>query len=223
MAIFGKERTFEEITGMSEEDFRARAEELKTLKDREAARDAETAEMKTQLEQTKAALQALQNPEPAPNSNDPKKPTGFYEDPDKAFAERIAPTALHTLNLAARVEALTAREKFSKEYTLWGAEIDDMIAKHQNVADKGNPDFYKNVVDIVKGRHLSDILEAERKGQSLFTEGASGAHVGSSSESNFNLSSDQINAAKRLGMTPKEFSDNYNAIAEARGVRVGNA
>lgn len=223
MAIFGKERTFEEITGMTEEEFKATAAELKTAKATAAAKEAEIATFKTQLEETRTALTALQNPEPPPNSADPKKPTGFYEDPDRAFAERIAPTAQHTLNLAARVEEMTARQKYSREYTLWGAEIDDMVAKHHNIADKGNPALYENIVNIIKGRHATEIEEAARKGQSLFTEAGSGGHIGSSSETNYNLSKDQIEAAKRMGMKPEEFAAQYSEVMAARGVRTGNA
>lgn len=221
--MFGKEKTFEETTGMTEDAFKAKVAELDALKAADATRAAEATEMKTQLQQTKDALLALQNPEPKPNPNELRRPTGFYEDPELAFAERIAPTAQHTLNLAARVEAMDARTKYAREYTLWGKELDEIITKHPNLADKGNPEFYTNIVNIVKGRHMSEVLEAERKGQSLFTEGASGAHVGGSSESNLNLSKQQLDAAKRMGMKPEEFAENYNAIMESRGVRTGNA
>lgn len=220
--MFGKEKTFEEITGMTEDEFKAQSAEVKRLKDVQAAKDAELAETRSGLDQVRAELAALQQPKPT--ISDIKKPTSFYEDADAAFNDRIAPFAEHTLRTSAELAELKARNKFDREYKKWGKEIDDMVANHKNMADRGNPGLYENIVNIVKGRHLEEVLEAERKGESFFVESGSAAHVGGSQkDATHGLSKDQLDAAKRLGMSTEEFASNYNAILESRGQRVGNA
>jgi hypothetical protein len=221
--MFGKEKTFQEITGMTEDEFKAQAAEVKALRDSQTAKDAEIAEFRDSLAQTKADLASLRNPAPVQNNNEARKPASFYEDAEQAFTDRIAPLAQHTLSTNARLEQMMARQKFGREYQLWGKEIDAMVDAHQNMAEKGNPALYENIVNIVKGKHMDEILEAERKGSSLFTESGSSANVGSSSEKSLGLNNDQIAAAKRMGMTPEEFSSNYNAVMESRGMKVGHA
>jgi hypothetical protein len=220
--MFGKEKTFEEITGMTEDEFKAQSAEVKRLKDTQAAKDAELAETRSGLDQVRAELAALQQPKPVVTGE--KKPASFYEDAEQAFNDRIAPFAEHTLRTSAELAEMKARQKFDREYKKWGKEIDDMVSGHKNLAERGNPALYENIVNIVKGRHLEEVLEAERKGESFFVESGSAAHVGGSQiDSSHGLSKDQIDAAKRMGMTPEDFSSNYNAILESRGQRVGNA
>jgi hypothetical protein len=221
--MFGKEKTFQEITGFTEDEFKSKVAELDQIKASQAAKDAELAETRSGLDQIKAELSALQSKQAAPVDGQ-KKPASFYEDADAAFNDRIAPFAEHTLRTSAELAELKSRQKFSREYQLWGDEIEKMVSAHTNLADKGNPALYENIVNIVKGKHMGEILEAERKGQSLFVESGSSSNVGSStSDTTHGLSKDQLDAAKRLGMTAEEFSTNYNAVLESRGQRVGHA
>jgi len=222
--MFTKEKSFKEITGFTEDEFKAKVAELDSIKAAQAAKDAELAETRSGLDAVRAQLAELQATPKVSPVNEPKKPTSFYEDAEAAFNDRIAPFAEHTLRTSAELAELKARAKFDREYKKWGKEIDEMVSGHKNMADRGNPALYENIVNIVKGKHLEEILEAERKGEGFFVESGSSSNIGGSSkDSTYGLSKDQIDAAKRLGMTTEEFASNYNAVLESRGQRVGNA
>lgn len=222
--MFGKEKTFQEVTGYTEDEFKAKVGEVDTLKTKNTELESKLSTMETEFTFVKDQLKALQSPPEPPKPGAPSKLTDFYVDPDKAFAERMAPLAQHTLQTNASLEALRAEGRHQREYQLWGKEIREIADKHPDLAQRGTAEFYDNVIAMVKGRHTDEILEAERKGQSLFTEPGSGAHVGGSvKDETFGLSRAQLDSAKRLNMTPEEFSTQYNSIMEARGVRIGSA
>lgn len=221
--MFGKEKTFQEITGMTEEEFRAQSEEFKTLK---AAREADSTKLTEQenaITELRNSLQALSKP-PEKKEEGSTAPTSIYADEDRAWQERLGPLAVANFKTAARLEELEARSRHAMEYKLWGKEIDEMVKGHQNLADKSNPALYDNIVNIIRGKHMDEILEAERKGQSLFTESASGHSIGgSATDTTFGLTPEQLDAARKQGIPPEEFAKNYRDLMEARGIRVANA
>lgn len=206
-----KEPTFEETFGMSKETFDERMRESAENKTKLSALET-TVEGFSSL---RAELDALKVP---PQQQQRQEPTNFFENPDQAFGERMAPVAAVALNSQARVEEMIARSKYGKDFQLWGKEIETLLAEHPNMADKGNPKFYENVVNMVRGRHATEIEESARKGQSYFTEQPGGSGTGGANETPESKLSDAERAsAKRLGMTPEEFLSNQAHVFSSYG------
>lgn len=202
-----KEPTSQDLIGLTREQLEAKLQEGADAK-------AKLTEIETQLssgfDELRASLAALKAP-PAPvTTPQTQEPTAFWVDPDKAYIERATPLANLSLTTAAKVELIDARNRYSREFALWGKELQDIIDNEPNIATKTNPQFYKNIVDMVTGRHAKDIDEAARKGQSLFTESAGGGLPGGSSDdpkaaARARLSPEQKAAAARFKMTEDEF------------------
>jgi hypothetical protein len=204
-----EEPTFEEVFGMSKEAFDAKMAGADA--DRAKVTELETKvagidDLRTQLEALKA--------KPAPQQGERPAPTNFFEDPDKAFGERLAPLAAVALQTQAGLAEMNARNRFGKDFTRWGEEINTLAASHTNLADKGNPQFWENIVNMIRGRHAGEIEESAAKGQFYFTEQPGGAGGGGSSESpESKLSDAELKAAKAFGMTAKEFLDGQAYVA----------
>lgn len=202
------EEEFQETFGMTRAEFDAERAEAKAQKERADALELKQNETSTSLSTLQSELAALKAP---PQNRQTPEPTNFFENPDQAFSERVAPVAAAAMHSNARVEEMIARSKFGKEFTRWGTEIDALIASHGNLSDKCNPAFYANIIDMVKGRHAAEIEESAHKGQFFFTEQPGGGSPGSSADDvNHGLSNEQIASAKRMGMSPKEFRENLD-------------
>jgi hypothetical protein len=209
---FGKktpEEEFKETFGMTREEFDAERAEAKAQKDRADKLEAKQTETATTLTDLQTQLAALKAPR---RENNTPEPTNWFEDPDKAINERMAPVAAAALTSGARVEEMIARSKFDKDFKKYGKEIDDLIKSHQSLTDKNNPAFYENVVNIVRGRHVAEIEEAALKGTAYFTEqpGGGGAGGGEADDKDFGLSKEQVAAAKRMNMTLKDFRESLD-------------
>lgn len=216
MGLFGsgaKDPTFEEVFGMSKEAFDA-------MKAEGEANKAKVAELSTkvgEIDDLRTQLEALKA-KPAPQSGERPEPTNFFADPDKAFGERIAPLAAVALQTQAGLAEMNARNRFGKDFSRWGEEIATLSAQHTNLADKGNPQFWENIVNMVRGRHAGEIEESAAKGQFYFTEQPGGSGGGGSSESpESKLSAAELKAASKFGMTAKEFLDAQNYVTSSYG------
>lgn len=223
---FGKktpEEEFKETFGMTREEFDAERAEAKKQKERSDALEAQQTATSTTLTDLQTQLAALrEGAKPKPTT---QEPTEFFADPEAAIRERMAPVAAAALQSGARVEEMIARNKFSKDFTKYGKEIEDLIKSHASLADKNNPAFYENVVNIVRGRHVAEIEEAALKGTAYFTEqpGGGGAGGGGEDDKDFGLSKEQIAAAARMNMTPKQFKENLDYTMNSYGHTKGAA
>jgi hypothetical protein len=205
------EKTFEEQFGMTREAFDARMKEA----DEARAKVTELESKVAGIDDLRSQLEALKAPKTEPKQNEP---TNWYENPDLAMNERMAPVVQHTLNTNARLEEMSARQRFDRDFKRWGSEIEGLIKQHPHLADKGNPTFYENIVNIVRGRHAQEIEESAAKGQFYFTEQPGGGAAGGSSESpESKLSASELSSAKRLGMTPAEFLKNQEYVFNRYG------
>jgi len=214
-----------ELMGMTKEELAAKlaegAEAKAKLADIEAG-------MNTGFSELRASLEALKAPPAPPVERNNPDPTNFFENPDQAFNERMAPLAGATLRTQGRLEMMEARQRYTKDFHLWGKEITDLIDSEQNLYNKTLPNFYENCVNIVRGRHAKEIEESAAKGISLFTEPAGGGMPGGVSDdpkaaSVARLSQDQLTAAKRFGMTPAEFADNLAYVESSYGHTKGGS
>jgi hypothetical protein len=217
MAWGNKEKTFEEEFGMSRADFDQKMKEAKDAKDAletERTRISALEARGSELDTLKAELAALRAPSTAPTRTEP---TNFFEDPDKAMNERLAPLAGVAMSTKASLEEMRARDNFRKDFTLWGKEINDLMAKEPDHL-KANPVFWENAINMVRGRHAAEIEEGSRKGQNFFTEQPGGGTVGGSNDSpESKLTPEEVRAAQRLGMTPKEFLENQTYVLTQYG------
>lgn len=210
-------KDFQEEFGMSREDFDARmkeASESKAGREADAARIAALEARGTELDSLKSELASLKAPR---QEQQRQEPTNFFEDPDKAMGERMAPLAGVAVRSAARMEEMIARNKFQKDFSRWGKEIDELMAKEQDSL-KANPVFWENAINMIRGRHAAEIEESAQKGQFYFTEQPGGGTVGGNNDApESKLSAEELRSAQRLGMTPKEFVQNQAEVYELYG------
>jgi hypothetical protein len=222
--MWGDKPDPKDILGMTPEELQAKLAEGAEAKAKLA--EIETS-MATNFNELKASLDALKAPAPKPPTEE-RTPTNFWENPDQAFLDRALPIANHTMGLAARVEQMEAKAKYAKDFQLWGDEINKLIESETNLANKGNPVFYENVVNIVRGRHAAEIEESARKGTSLFTEPVSGGVPGGHNDdpkalAAAKLTDEQLKYAKRFGMTADEFAANLAYVENSYGHTKGSS
>lgn len=211
MAWLNKEKTFEEEFGMSREDFDTKMREAQEAKDKIADLEAKVSGM----DDIRTQLEALRAPRVEPTRSEPKN---FFEDPEGAMNERVAPVANAAINSNARVEEMIARSKYAKDFARYGSEIDGLAAKEANTF-RANPVFWENLINMVRGRHASEIEESALKGERFFTEqpGGSGSGTGSNDSPESKLSPEELRSAKRLNMTPAEFLENQTYVMTQYG------
>lgn len=196
---------FQETFGMSRADFDALKVKAEAAEAKVAEYEAKQTATETTLSSLQTELAALKTPR---QQNQQQEPTNFFENPEQAISERLAPTNNLALHSLARVEESIARNKFEKDFRKYGKEIEEAIKNHGVLADKANPMFYENVVNLVRGRHVHEIEESAHKGEHFYSEQpGGGAPGGDPEDKNFGLSSEQIASAKRQGMSPKEFRE----------------
>lgn len=97
--------------------------------------------------------------------------TDFWENPDKAFAERTQPLLISTMVANAQVARMAAKStlqsKFIKTakgtisllrlWERWESEIDKAIGGVP-LAARTNPQTWLNMFDYVKGQHLEELM-----------------------------------------------------------------
>jgi hypothetical protein len=170
-----------------------------------------------------AALNAkVDSFKPAPPPAKTTELTSVLDNEDAAFSQRLTPIILQNLEIEARLNLANVKQEYTTEGfgDLW-KECEPEIVRELNASEltapdgkggiarkRGNPEYIRNVVDMVLGR------AARKKGlrfdgakSTFFIEGA-----GSGSESTESRNADtegltpaQIRAARNMKITPAEY------------------
>jgi hypothetical protein len=184
------------------------AEALKPFQDRQTALEAELVEAR----------------KPRP---DPSTPTmvSVLEDEDTAFAQRLTPFLQKQFEIEARLSYADVEKEYkSLGYgDLWEknrAEIEKELSgakvvgfdevKKQWVPIRGNPDFIRNVANMVIGRTiLKEGIKYSSKESKFFLEDATGetSFISRKPAETEGLTAKQIAAAKRLKIPLKEYRE----------------
>lgn len=148
---------------------------------------------------------------------EPQEVPSVFENETAAINYRIAPVALRQLELEARVvlseiKGEYAAAGFGDMWTALDGDIRKVLNESPLVGGdgkpvRGNPDYIRNVVDMVFGR------AARQKGvkfrgtgsdQTFFLEGANGDAGGANAEPADGLTSKQRRIFERMGIDPKD-------------------
>lgn len=202
--------------GMTKEEFESKMQEAQTAREADAAKIADLETKVSGIDELRTQLAALRAPRQETRTQD--EPTNFFEDPEKRMTERLNPIAGVAIDTKASLEEMRARNKFGKDFSRWGTEIDKIMEAESSV-NKANPLFWENCINMVRGRHAAEIEESAQKGQYFFTEqpGGSGSGTGSNDSPESKLSPEELKSAKRLGMTPAEFFENQTYVMTQYG------
>lgn len=172
----------------------------------------------TELNNVKNALTALQTkPTATPVNNEPPKgPASIFDNEDQAFADRMGPLALTTLQNAARLARMTAESNITAKpvdrYILgkYKAEYDALVAT-LGLQAQTNEVAYYNCFKIVKADHVDELTDAAKKGTDLFSEApANGAPPVVTS--NGELTDEQKRMAKKFGISDADYKKSLSAI-----------
>jgi hypothetical protein len=173
--------------GLTPAQIREAIQAKKDLETKLAAQSTELSTVKTSLgqlegtfNQTKAKLEELEaNTNRRQNNEDGKNKktyTSFIDDEDAAFAERAAdamqPVAMVAMRSAANSARLAAKLglqgqsidtpggkiPLSRLWDKWESEIDKQAETIQ-LAVLGNPTTWRNVLDYVIGKHMTDLMK----------------------------------------------------------------
>ena len=149
------------------------------------------------------------------------KPTSFLEDEDRAFAERANPIinmTMHNTSLMAKQIAVQELRddsdpfvKATNDYVLknYGKEIGE-IYESMPLQAKTSSVAFKNVVGVVKDRHISDVVKAVTAGKGgSFFESSGGSGASRSGDSlpgpEKDLSPGEMRVALKMHLSPSEY------------------
>jgi len=155
------------------------------------------------------------------NPNTLSKPTSFLEDEDRAFAERANPiinmTLHNTSHMAKQIAVQELRDdadpfvKATNDYVLksYAKEIGE-IYDSMPLQAKTSSVAFKNVVGVVKDRHISDVVRAVTAGKGgSFFEGAGGGGSPRPGDAvpgpEKDLSPGEMRVAMRMHLSPSEY------------------
>lgn len=148
--------------------------------------------------------------------------TSVMDDEDAAFAQRLTPIMAKTLEMEARL----AKDDVEKEYKqlgfgdLWEANrkgIDEFLAKTQlvtvdekgaTVALRGNPEYIRNVADMVIGRAVrKGGVKFDGKDNKFFLEDTTGdgTIITKKVAETEGITKKQLEAAKRFGIPVADY------------------
>lgn len=149
-------------------------------------------------------------------------PLEFMEDPQgsvrKIMSEQLAPVTLHTLNVAADMAYNMAKQRLP-HFEKFESEIKELWGKY-SPAQKVKPDeLIENIYNLVRGRHLDEILTDTNKKdgkynlvQSGGTSVVSRAGGGSTEKPEDLLTDKEKEVAARFGLTPKEWAEQKGGL-----------
>lgn len=104
-----------------------------------------------------------------------KSLTEWGVDAEQAFKERTTPIVMGVLSTQADLARRSVQEEMqaaNHDWHLFAKEIDDMASKNP-VNMKANPEFWRNVYHIIKGRHADEIAtDRSNKSGKFFVENA---------------------------------------------------
>jgi len=180
-----------DILGMSTEEFQEKMKKLEKLDEIEKKFGDINNLVQTQatgIDEIKGSIAKLtevrspyndgggDNPPPDDPNKKKVELTDWGVDAEKAFSERTAPIVLGVLDTQASLARRSVQEEMTQKYKDWhlfAEEIDEM-AKKNPVQAKANPEFWRNVYLIVKGRHAEEIAtDRQNKSGKFFIEPAS--------------------------------------------------
>lgn len=152
-----------------------------------------------------------QTRKPEPKAPQPDAPTSVLDNEDLAFAQRMSPLLARTLE----VESKVVRSEIKAEYVaagygdLWakfGKEIDEILDKsplinNQGQAHRGDPQYIRNVVDMIFGRAARSAgMRFDGKSKGFFLETATGGNEGTSGPVSDGLSEAQRKLLGKMGV-----------------------
>lgn len=140
-------------------------------------------------------------------------PLEFMEDPAanvrRILSEGLTPLTLHSLGLAADMAYNQARNRLP-HFEKFEPEIRELWNKY-TPQQKGKPDeLIENLYNLVRGRHLDDILTDTNKKDGKYNLVQSGgtsvvAAPGGNRKQEEDLTPKELEVAARFGMTPEEW------------------
>ena len=151
---------------------------------------------------------------------DKVEPRRWDEDADGAFADRSQPIVnalLDTKGMIARREAIDAINADNPDipWSKLAKEIDEK-AKGSSLQSMANPEFWKNVYYVCVGEKRREIdRDKAAKSGRFFTESGSSSIVVDQEDNGKpedKLTSDQLNAARKSGLTPAQFAQELNSM-----------
>lgn len=219
---WGKDKPFKEVFGMEESEMKemitgaASKKDVEALTEKIAAFEDTTKDVKS----IKEMLQALSENnrsntndggdggdgggEPKPRSN---KLISFTDDPDAAFAQRMAPVT--GLALATRADYIFDRVIDSQKY---GPVLKDEIKKilaNEPLESRIKEDFVLNAYNIAVARNLESIQNDNNKREGkFFVEGGRSSSTtldSSTKDKKPNLTDEEREYVKKFGMTEEQY------------------
>jgi hypothetical protein len=227
--------------GLDPDAFKAANDKI----DKAASKD-DVAELKSTLATTQqtlkdleASLRTITERKPAGENGDggdgkPKEPVTakgpiqidpleFMEDPTgsvrKIVSEGMYPITLHTLNVAADMAYNMAKQRLP-HFDKFEPEIKDLWDKY-TPQQKGKPgELIENLYNLVRGRHVDDILTdtAKKEGKfNLVQSGGTSVIRSAGGPSNDakpedNLTPKELEVAAKFGLSPKEWAEQKGGL-----------
>lgn len=215
------------------------AQILQAMKDAEARETAlqakldEQAGLNTELERLRIQVQELEARPPLRNEVPPTQPqnngpTSVLVDEDKAFDERMAPLANMTFNTAAIGARMLAMEQLRDMavadgfnhiafFNKFRVDIEHLMAQIPPV-QRGHPDTWLNIYNLVKGRHSSELIAASKKGENaFFTEPTSGTPPPPPVDRGDTLTKVESDIAKKFGLSDEAY------LTQKKGIKTNVA
>lgn len=220
-----KEKTPEEILGMSQEEFKAKLAKIEQFE----SKFGEITELITKQNEGITALgesvksikvtspYAEQNRQTDPNNDPNKKPQlrAWDEDADGAFADRTAPLINLTLDTRGAVARRSVQDEMQSKYSDWhlfAQEIDE-LAKNEPLSAKAQEGFWRNVYYVVKGKHAEEIAQDQiNKTGKFYTESANSITVKKEEQKSpeDSLTDEQKKYAAKMGVSLTDYAKYAN-------------
>lgn len=225
MAWFDKNdaKVPEELRNASAEELYAALQFHKANKDKLVQVEGELSTTKTtlanvenQFVETKRRLEALEAnpPAPAPQPKDPSqaaKPTDFFDDPEKAFAERVGPLAQYVVDSRVDVARMSFEDWLGqnpgafgdrhKIYKKYQDEVLDLM-KNEPPLKRANPQVWKNAFTLIVGHHDEEIHKARTSKDNEFFGEVANPRVQDLTPKDEISDADRL-AAKNYGISPE--------------------
>jgi hypothetical protein len=135
------------------------------------------------------------------------------------MSEGITPVTLHTLNVAADMAYNMARQRLP-HFEKFEPEIRELWNKY-TPQQKGQPtELVENLYNLVRGRHLDEILTDSNKKEGKYNLVQSGGTTvmrqaggeGKSANPEDDLSARELEVAAKFGLTPKEWAEQKGGL-----------
>jgi len=202
--------SLKEKVGSLESDLKAKEDDLKS-------RDSQLSGLGTEVQQLKDDISKLEA-SPGGNGNDQgggndKGPTSVLVDEDQAFNERMAPVAQLAVQAGALAAENVARQKIEaagegKMYGKFEKEINEVL-KNVKPAQRVYVETYTNAFNLVKGRHMGDILESTKKGDGQFfvepVGGPAPSGVDGGDDDKDKITKEEAVIAKKMGVSSESY------------------